>query len=129
MTMVVAAAVVQRNGLFLVTRRQRGTHLEGLWEFPGGKCHEGESLTSCLSRELQEELAVLSDVGGEILTTVHDYPGTRIELHFFACRLIGEPTPQLGQEMRWVAPGALDALEFPPADAELIEQLRRRGVS
>ncbi|HEX7136454.1 MAG TPA: (deoxy)nucleoside triphosphate pyrophosphohydrolase [Vicinamibacterales bacterium] len=129
MTIVVTAAVVERDGLFLVTRRQRGVHLEGLWEFPGGKCCDGESLTSCLARELQEELAVSSDVGAEILTTVHHYPGKRIELHFFQCLLTGEPAPQMGQEMRWVAPEELDALEFPPADAELIELLRRRGVS
>jgi 8-oxo-dGTP diphosphatase len=129
MTIVVTAAVVERDGLFLVTRRQRGVHLEGLWEFPGGKCSDGESLTSCLARELQEELAVSSDVGAEILTTVHQYPGKRIELHFFQCQLTGEPAPRMGQEMRWVASEELDALEFPPADAELIELLRRRGVS
>jgi len=129
MTIVVAAAVVERDGLFLVTRRQRGVHLEGLWEFPGGKCGDGESLAACLTRELHEELAVRSDVGAEMLTTVHDYPGKRIELHFFRCQLTGEPVPQLGQEMRWVAPEALDGLEFPPADAELIKQLRRTGAS
>ena len=129
LVIVVAAAVVERDGRFLITRRQSGVHLEGLWEFPGGKCADGESLAACLARELEEELAVPSDVGAEILTTVHDYPGKRIELHFFKCQLKSEPAPQLGQEMRWVAPGELDALEFPPADAELIEQLRRRGVS
>ena len=49
---VVAAAVVERDGRFLVTRRIKGTHLEGLWEFPGGKCDAGESLGDCLRREI-----------------------------------------------------------------------------
>jgi len=129
LVIVVAAAVVERDGRFLITRRQSGVHLEGLWEFPGGKCADGESLAACLARELEEELAVPSDVGAEILTTVHDYPGKRIELHFFKCQLKSEPAPQLGQEMRWVARDELDGLEFPPADAELIEQLKRTAAS
>jgi 8-oxo-dGTP diphosphatase len=129
MTVIVAAAVVERDGRFLVTRRRGGAHLEGLWEFPGGKCDEGESLAACLARELREELAVESSVGVEILETVHDYPGTRIELHFFRCQLAGEPAPQIGQDMRWVSREELGRLEFPPADAELIAQLRRTGAA
>ena len=39
---VVTAAVIERDGRFLVTRRLEGTHLEGCWEFPGGKCEPGE---------------------------------------------------------------------------------------
>ena len=56
-TIVVAAAVIERGGQFLVTRRQPGTHLAGHWEFPGGKCEPGETLAACLARELREELA------------------------------------------------------------------------
>ena len=128
-TIVVAAAVIERDGHFLVTRRPRGVHLEGLWEFPGGKCDSGESLTACLARELREELAVDATVGIEVLETTHDYPDKRIELHFFQCELAGEPAPQVGQEMRWVSRTALALLEFPPADAELIERLRRTAAS
>ena len=54
---VVAAAVVERDGLFLLTRRLKGTHLAGTWEFPGGKCEPSESPENCLVREIQEELA------------------------------------------------------------------------
>jgi mutator protein MutT len=117
---VVTAAVIERNGRFLLTRRQAGVHLAGHWEFPGGKCDAGESLAACVSRELREELAVDVDVDDEILTTTHDYPDRRVELHFLRCRLKGQPAPQQGQAMRWVARGQLAALRFPPADAELI---------
>jgi 8-oxo-dGTP diphosphatase len=120
---VVAAAVVERDGLILVTKRQPGVHLEGHWEFPGGKCAPGESFERCLVRELYEELAVDATVGAELLATTHDYVERRVELHFFNCRIHGEPSPQLGQEMRWVARRELRALPFPPADAELIELL------
>ena len=54
----------------------------------------------------------------------HAYADRTVELHFFRCELLGEPQPLLGQEMRWVARDSLADLEFPPADAELIEMLR-----
>ena len=122
-TVVVTAAVVEIDGRFLVTRRQKGVHLEGVWEFPGGKCDRDESLKDCLARELFEELDIPSRVGPELFTTTHAYPDRSIELHFFRCELLGEPRAALGQEMRWVQREDLAAMEFPPADAELIQIL------
>ena len=120
---VVTAAVIERDGSFLVTRRQKGVHLEGYWEFPGGKCDVGESLAACLARELREELDAAVRVGDEIFATTHAYPDRRVELHFLRCELETEARPQLGQQMRWVPREGLAALEFPPADAELIRLL------
>src|SRR5882762_2194841 len=97
---VVTAAVIERDGCFLVTRRQKGVHLEGLWEFPGGKCNAGETLTACLARELEEELGVGARVGAEAFTVTHTYPDRAVELHFFRCELVGDPRPRIGQEMR-----------------------------
>ena len=124
-TTVVTAAVVEIDGRFLVTRRQKGVHLEGFWEFPGGKCDRDETLKDCLARELLEEVDVASRIGDELFTTTHRYPGRSVELHFFRCELLGEPRPVLGQEMRWVRREDLAALEFPPADAELIRMLQQ----
>jgi 8-oxo-dGTP diphosphatase len=124
-TVVVSAAVISRGDRYLVTRRQRGVHLEGLWEFPGGKCEPDESIAECLRRELREELGTDAVVGAELLAVAHDYDDRRIELHFIACELTGEPSPLLGQEMRWVARGELRSLQFPPADDELIAMLER----
>jgi 8-oxo-dGTP diphosphatase len=119
-TVTVSAAVVERDGRFLVTRRLDGTHLEGYWEFPGGKCEAGETLEACLLRELREELAVDATVLREILTTTHAYPDRSVELRFFACDLHGEPRPQLGQDMKWITRDELRTLSLPPADAELV---------
>lgn len=123
---IVAAAVIERDGRFLVTRRLTGTHLAGLWEFPGGKCDVDEALPVCLARELREELAVDAQVGAEILRTAHRYDDREVALHFFRCELRGEPSAVLGQEMNWVTRGELLTLEFPPADAELIRVLTTR---
>ena len=129
MTLVVTAAVIERDGRYLVTRRKLGAHLEGLWEFPGGKCDPGESLRDCLRRELREELGTDADVGDELFATAHTYPERSVELHFFACTLASEPLPLLGQEMRWVARADLKTLKFPPADDELIGLLARGRAS
>ena len=124
---VVTAAVIKRAGAYLVTRRPGGVHLEGYWEFPGGKCEPGEDHETCLRREIEEELGVDVRVGRQLFEVAHEYPERAVELHFFDCELLGEPVARLGQEMRWVAPGNLAALEFPPADAELIRLLARPG--
>jgi mutator protein MutT len=122
-TVVVAAAVIERGDRFLLTRRQRGVHLEGYWEFPGGKCEAGETHIACLVRELREELGVEAAVGDELLATTHAYEDRQVELHFLRCDIGGAPAPQLGQEMRWVAREELATLAFPPADTELIRLL------
>jgi 8-oxo-dGTP diphosphatase len=122
---IVAAAVAARHDTVLVTRRLEGTHLAGLWEFPGGKCEPGESHEACVVRELREELGVEARVGARLLSTRHDYGAKIVELHFFACTIEGEPQPLLGQQIRWVARRDLATLEFPAADAELIALLMR----
>jgi len=123
-TTVVAAAVVEREGRILVTRRIKGTHLEGYWEFPGGKCERGETLHACLNRELKEELAVDALVGDPLLSTTHEYPERTVVIHFFSVRLLGEPTPQIGQEMQWIRREDLSTLKLPPADDELVGLLQ-----
>lgn len=121
---VVTAAVVERGGLLLLTRRLEGTHLAGHWEFPGGKCEAGESPEACLARELREELGVAATVGGEIYRTDYAYGDRLLDLRFFRCELASQPVAVLGQEIRWVARRELPSLAFPPADAELVAMLQ-----
>jgi 8-oxo-dGTP diphosphatase len=123
----VTAAVIERDGAFLLTRRLDGTHLEGCWEFPGGKRHEGESLRECLAREIREELDAEIEVGDLILATSHDYRERIVALHFFRCSLLTAPRPVLGQEMRWVSRADLRSYPLPPADDQLVEVLMRAG--
>jgi mutator protein MutT len=120
---VVLAAVIERDGRFLVTRRPANTHLAGYWEFPGGKCEPGEAHDACLDRELREELGVAARVGREILTTEHTYLERTVRLHFHQCEIDGEPRPLVGQDMRWVTRDELRLLQFPEADVQLIALL------
>ena len=122
---VVIAAVVEREGCLLVSRRLEGTHLAGYWEFPGGKCEPDEAHEACLARELVEELGVHATIGDEILVTEHAYPERTVRLHFRRATFVGEPQPLLGQELMWVSRRDLGQLTFPDADRELIELLSR----
>ena len=122
----IVAAVIERDGSYLITRRLEGTHLAGLWEFPGGKIGPGEKPEDALTRELKEELGVGATVGEQIAAVDWAYPEKTVRLLFFRCALEGEPRPLQGQEMRWVAAADLVGYRFPDADATLIGRLSRR---
>lgn len=123
-TIEVSAGLVFRDGQLLITQRPAGSHLAGLWEFPGGKREPGETWEACLERELVEELGVRVTVGRLFDEVVHDYPGKRVHLRFFVCRVLeGEPVPLGCAALRWVTAPALASHEFPPADANLLAAL------
>lgn len=125
---VVVAAVIQDGDRFLVTRRLVGTHLAGLWEFPGGKIDPDETHANALRREIREELGSDAIVGELVLATTHAYPETTVRLYFYRCTLAGAPRPLLGQEMRWVDREELPTLGFPAADAALIRILTQTAA-
>ncbi len=123
----VAAGLVFRDRKLLISRRRAQDHLGGLWEFPGGKREHGETFEDCLRRELHEELGVHVEVGALLETITHDYPGKRVLLRFFRCRLAaGEPEPRpLGcAAVAWVSLADLSRYDFPAADARLLERVR-----
>ena len=120
---VVVALIAERNDTFLVARRLKGSHLAGCWEFPGGKVQEDETHEAALEREIDEELGCGVVDLKAVFRTSHDYPERTVELHFFRGKLVGTPAGRLGQELKWVPRGEFALLEFPPADAELIDEL------
>jgi len=122
---VVAALIQDDKGRYLITRRRGGSHLAGMWEFPGGKREPGESLEEALRRELIEELSATFSVGEKVETVSWQYPERTVVLHFYRCRFeSGTIEPLEQQAMEWVEPARLAELEFPPADRELIARLR-----
>src|SRR6266853_2112638 len=82
----VAAALVFRDGKFLITQRHANAHLGGLWEFPGGKREANETFEQCLARELREELGIEVAVGELVESLTHNYPEKAVHLRFYRCQ-------------------------------------------
>ena len=120
----VAVAVIEREGRFLITQRLPNDSFAGLWEFPGGKIHAGESAEQALVREIREELGVAVSVGAKRMEIEHAYPARVVRLHCFDCRLAGgEPRAIQCAAWRWVLPSEMAAFQFLPASRPLIESL------
>ena len=123
-TLIVAAGVVSLNEKILVARRKAGAHLEGLWEFPGGKLQRDESPEGCLVREFEEELGVRVRAGRVLEVIHHRYPDRTVLLLFYACELIeGKPRPLGCEEIRWLDRDELETLEWVPADLPFVRRL------
>jgi len=127
MLLVVACALVDRDGRILLARRPAGKKLAGLWEFPGGKLMPGEIPEAALVRELQEELGITvaeSDLAPFVFAS-HSYAEFHLLMPLFFCRRwTGTPVGREGQALAWVAPERLDEYPMPPADRPLIPMLR-----
>ena len=121
----VAAALIFDSDRLLIAQRPPGVHLEGLWEFPGGKRELGETYESCLLREIREELGCEVLVGPMLHESEHAYPEKSVRIRFFQCRVVsGMPEPLECAALRWVSQDSLGQFQFPEADLALIEQLK-----
>jgi len=122
---IVAAAVIIRDGRVLLTRRGEGQHLAGMWEFPGGKLEAGESPEEALLRECQEECGIEVEVAEILEVTHHWYPEKEVLLLFYRCELrAGEVRHLQVADHAWVAPRDLDDYPLPPADERVVARIR-----
>jgi 8-oxo-dGTP diphosphatase len=127
LVLVAAVALVDADGRVLLARRPEGKSMAGLWEFPGGKVHEGEAPETALIREMREELAI--DVAESCLAPFafasHRYPDFHLLMPLYVCRRwSGTPAPLEGQELAWVRPARLSDYPMPPADRPLVALLQ-----
>ena len=122
----VAIALVRRGNRFLVGTRPEGLPLAGCREFPGGKCEPGEAADEAARRECMEETG-LDVVTGSLRRVVrHAYPHALVELYYWDCEPAdsgGEPDP--GSGYVWVEASKLAGLNFPEANAPVLESLGR----
>jgi len=128
-TLIVAAAILYHDGKILITKRLKKSHLGHCWEFPGGKLHDNETLEACVARECLEEIGVEVNPLHKIKKISHHYDELSVELHFFMCEILnGSPQALECEAFAWVSPSELENYEFPEADKELIQELRREHV-
>ncbi len=125
--LVAAIALVDADGRVLIAQRPKGKHLEGLWEFPGGKLRNGETPEAALIRELNEELGI--DVEHTCLAPLsfasHDYGEFHLLMPLYVCRVWnGVARGREGQQLKWVRPSKLADWPMPPADTPLVAALR-----
>lgn len=126
-TILVAAAVLIENGRVLLTQRKRGTHLEGAWEFPGGKVEADEDPRAALARELREELGIDVEVGEIVEATFHRYSTKSVLLLFFrATRTARSAAPRAldVEAFEWAGTPELRDERFPPADVAILAKVR-----
>jgi 8-oxo-dGTP diphosphatase len=124
---VVAVALVDADNRVLLAQRPDGKTMAGLWEFPGGKLHAGETPEAALIRELREELGI--DTEQSCLAPVsfasHAYADFHLLMPLFVCRVWqGTPQPREGQTLAWVHPNKMADYPMPPADVPLVAALR-----
>jgi A/G-specific adenine glycosylase len=128
----VVAGIIWQNGnrgsdaKFLIAQRPLNGLLGGLWEFPGGKQEDGETLPEALQREIQEELAIDIQVGDFQTSVKHAYTHFRITLHaFHATHLSGDPQHIGVKDHAWVTLADLETYAFAVTDLKIIASLKQ----
>ena len=122
---VAVGVLIDSKGSVLLTRRLKGTHLAGYWEFPGGKVEAGESVQTALARELEEELGTRIGETVPLMTVSHDYGEKQVLLDVHQVKdWNGEPHGAEGQPLAWVDAGSLDEFQVPEANAEIMLRVK-----
>jgi 8-oxo-dGTP diphosphatase len=123
-TIRVVAAVIERDGRYLITQRRPTAVLPNLWEFCGGKVEPGESDPAALRREILERLGVPVKVGNLLSFVRHPYEHYEVELYLYECTLLDDKLEKLRvSDWRWVASGEFKDFTFTPADQASMDKL------
>jgi|SRR5580704_2312484 8-oxo-dGTP diphosphatase len=125
--LVAAVVLIDPDGRVLLAQRPEGKHMAGLWEFPGGKVHPGETPEGALIRELDEELGINVEASclAPFTFASHAYPEFHLLMPLYVCRKwSGIVTAREGQQLKWVRPAQLADYPMPPADKPLVAMLR-----
>lgn len=121
----VVAAVIEKDGKYLLCKRGPGGNCAFLWEFPGGKIEPGESPNEALIREIREELCIEIEPCGVFEEYQYSYPDKDIYFYFIRAQIIsGEIKPLFHAEIRWLLPEELGSLDYCPADLSTVKKLK-----
>lgn len=127
-TLVVTAAIIQREDKILITQRKSNADHGLQWEFPGGKLNYAEDPKEGLRREIIEELDMEIEVGDVFEVISHCYGERHILLLCYLCRYLGQkPTTKDCQDFHWVTPEEMDNYPFTAADVPVVKKLQRKN--
>jgi len=126
MATLVGLGLISRGNRYLIRQRPHlpGSPMPGVWEFPGGKCEEGESPEEATKRECKEETGMEVVVNSRRRIIEHSYPHGRVLLYYFDCETenpADEPSEESG--FRWVEGSELSKLPFPEANGPILREL------
>ncbi|MGI5893186.1 MAG: (deoxy)nucleoside triphosphate pyrophosphohydrolase [Candidatus Merdivicinus sp.] len=122
----VVAALIWKEGRFLIAQRPASKTLAFLWEFVGGKVEPGETKEEALIRECQEELGITVEPEDLFLETVYTYPDITVHLSFFRASIReGIPQQLEHQEIRWIMPEEIEQYPFCPADRDILAYIKQ----
>ena len=126
----VVAALIWRDGRFMICRRPAHKACGLLWEFVGGKVEPGENNAEALSRECREELDILVSVGAPFMSVTHEYPDYTVHMTLYEASLAdGEPRLLEHADIRWITPEEIPLYEFCPADRDILLKIRQDAGS
>lgn len=118
------AAIISKNGKYLIAKRKAGGVVGGKWEFPGGKVEKGETPKSALARELREELDIRADIGDFFDEHLHKYDTGDIRcLAYVIDFFMGKIELKEHDELKWVFPREFDKIDFVGNDKPIIEKI------
>ena len=122
--MEVAAALIVREGRFLICRRPEHKARGGLWEFPGGKTEAGESVFDAVVRECREELGVTIVPSRVVDEVTHTYPDITVRLSLVLAVIAeGEPMLLEHSALAWISPSDIPRYDFCHADYPMLSRL------
>lgn len=124
----VTAAIIKNNDKYLICQRSFDDECGLLWEFPGGKLEEGETLEECIIREIKEELELDIQIQDIFTTSIYHYDQKEIHFTVYNALIVsGKMKLNVHNDARWVGLEDLQHYDFMPADIEFVEKLTKEN--
>ena len=127
-TIRVVAALVERDGRYLITQRRENAGLPLLWDFPGGRVEHGETDDAALVREVSERLGASVEVGQLISFVNHPYDRYAVDLFLYECKLLSDKLEcRAVRDYAWVTSKEMESYSFTPVDEASMSKLLGEG--
>lgn len=126
----IAVGVIWKDDKLLIGKRKADQMLGGLWEFPGGKQKEKESLQDTVIREIKEETSLDVEIEKQYCSIKHAYSHFKITLHVFKCRYkSGKEQANTTDEVKWISIHDIDTYAFPKANIKALDIIKEEELT